>query len=203
MNMSGDQQAADIGHDRKCGQLVRGKQQQQRGTISNRKQQFSSLILFLSVIIIVNLSPFQSDLSLFQQEEDTSKSDLILSKSELNNDAQRDSSAIAKFMSSDHRQPQVAVSDKQLGGSYGHFLNSAAYLANLQSCLKFIGLMFTNPIRLGKRTTRSIQAEAKVLGKMAKVWYIKKKIKKLSKKLKKHTIAVPVFTAIPIYEHSY
>lgn len=45
--------------------------------------------------------------------------------------------------------------------------------------------------------------EAKMLAKMAKIWFIKKKIKKLNKKLKKHTIAVPVITAIPIYEHSY
>lgn len=45
--------------------------------------------------------------------------------------------------------------------------------------------------------------EAKMLVKMAKMIYIKKKIKKLNKKLKKHTIAVPVITAIPIYEHSY
>lgn len=46
-------------------------------------------------------------------------------------------------------------------------------------------------------------SEAKMLIKMAKMIYIKKKIKKLNKKLKKHTIAVPVITAIPIYEHSY
>lgn len=45
--------------------------------------------------------------------------------------------------------------------------------------------------------------EGKIFKKVAKVLYIKKKIKKLGKKLKKHTIAVPVFTAIPIYEHSY
>ena len=77
------------------------------------------------------------------------------------------------------------------------------YLNQIQSCLKFAKLMFSNPMRLGKRTMRYTQAEAKILGKMAKVWYIKKKVKKLGKKLKKHTIAVPVFTAIPIYEHSY
>lgn len=74
---------------------------------------------------------------------------------------------------------------------------------NLDECLQFVKLMFSSPIKLGPRRIRFTQAEARMLGKMAKVWYIKKKIKKLSKKLKKHTIAVPVFTAIPIYEHSY
>lgn len=76
----------------------------------------------------------------------------------------------------------------------------------LNNCFEFIKLMFTNPVNFNKRhgiRRGSIQAEARVIGKMAKMWYIKKKIKKLSKKLKKHTIAVPVFTAIPIYEHSY
>lgn len=73
----------------------------------------------------------------------------------------------------------------------------------LKSGLTFMQLMFTNPVKLGTRRLRVTLADAKVIGKMAKVWFIKKKIKKLSKKLKKHTIAVPVFTAIPIYEHSY
>lgn len=77
------------------------------------------------------------------------------------------------------------------------------YLSYFETSLQFVRLVFRSPLRLDARTTRYSLAEARVLGKMAKVWYIKKKIKKLSKKLKKHTIAVPVFTAIPIYEHSY
>lgn len=79
----------------------------------------------------------------------------------------------------------------------------SSLLSHVQTSVNFMTLMFTNPIKLGQRNLRFTMAEAKVIGKMAKVWFIKKKIKKLSKKLKKHTIAVPVFTAIPIYEHSY
>lgn len=56
---------------------------------------------------------------------------------------------------------------------------------------------------ISSRSSGITTVNAKVLGKMAKVWYIKKKLKKMAKKIKKHTIAVPVFTAIPIYEHSY
>lgn len=58
------------------------------------------------------------------------------------------------------------------------------YLSYLQTSFDFVRLMFSQPLRLNKRVTRCTQAEARVLGKMAKVWYIKKKIKKLSKKLK-------------------
>lgn len=125
---------------------------------SNRKQ-FSSFILFLSVIIIVNLCPFQHDFGNFEQKAQS-------------------------FSTSKRSEHQ-------------------SYIVHIERCYEFVKLMFTNPIRMSGRTTRFMQADAKVLGKMAKMWYIKKKIKKLSKKLKKHTIAVPVFTAIPIYEHSY
>lgn len=196
MDMSSGQQVAasstsgSITIDgRKCVQLA-NRHQQGRG-FSNNKQQFSSLILFLSVIIIVNLSPFQSDLEIYQQPNDAATID------------GSNMEPIAEIMPNEHRHPTAATSKEQLDSGYLHQLSSANYLKNLQACFKFIELMFTNPIRLSRRQTRSIQAEAKVLGKMAKMWYIKKKIKKLSKKLKKHTIAVPVFTAIPIYEHSY
>lgn len=81
--------------------------------------------------------------------------------------------------------------------------NQRQCLGYFESSLQFVRLMFRNPMRMEARATRYTLAEARVLGKMAKVWYIKKKIKKLGKKLKKHTIAVPMFTAIPIYEHSY
>lgn len=77
----------------------------------------------------------------------------------------------------------------------------------LDSCLTLIKRIFSNPLNIPQsrpaRHRRVFQADAKVLAKVAKMWYIKKKIKKLNKKLKKHTIAVPVITAIPIYEHSY
>lgn len=79
----------------------------------------------------------------------------------------------------------------------------SAQLYNLEACANFVKLMFTNPLRLDRKATSFFVADAKVIGKMVKVLYIKKKIKKLGKKLKKHTIAVPVFTAIPIYEQSY
>lgn len=154
-----------------------------------RRQQFSSFIFFLSVIIIVNLSPFSTDLELFQDDDTTATTTSQISLTIPTSNRNEQNMLIIK--------PSVAT-EKQLDSS-----GYEAYLTQLRACLKFIGLMFTNPIKLGRRTTGSIQAEAKVLGKMAKMWYIKKKIKKLSKKLKKHTIAVPVFTAIPIYEHSY
>lgn len=137
------------------------------------RKQLSSFILFLSVIIFVNLCPFHPELELFNNNDDNNNNNY-------------------------------------------HHLNDSKHAAltttqiiqntNLNSCFEFIRLMFTNPINFNKRKgirRGSIQAEARVIGKMAKMWYIKKKIKKLSKKLKKHTIAVPVFTAIPIYEHSY
>lgn len=82
-------------------------------------------------------------------------------------------------------------------------LNLSEDASYLGVCMRFMRLMFTNPVDFSKRSLKVYQADARVIGKMAKMWYIKKKIKKLSKKLKKHTIAVPVFTAIPIYEHSY
>lgn len=194
MDMSSGQQVAASStsgsiNGRKSVQLA-NRHQQGRGFSSN-KQQFSSFILFLSVVIIVNLSPFQSDLELSQQPNDAARVD------------GSNMEPIAEIMPNKQRHPTVATSGEQHGSGYLHQLSSANYLRNLQACFKFIELMFTNPIRLSGRQTHSIQAEAKVLGKMAKMWYIKKKIKKLSKKLKKHTIAVPVFTAIPIYEHSY
>lgn len=130
---------------------------------TNQRSQLSSFVLFISVIIIVNLCPFDP------QPE--------LSEPKMSQQSSFDGSQVARITS------------------------------NLQACLgssvEFVALMFTSPIKLGQRNLRFTLAEAKVIGKMAKVWFIKKKIKKLSKKLKKHTIAVPVFTAIPIYEHSY
>lgn len=187
-----------------------------KSSSSSNKQQFSSLILFLCVIIIVNLSPFQSDLEIFHNEDNArtttsqldhrastttgsieKKRDLVSTNLKPNNDRRP---TVTTNLNGDGKQPVDFIS----GYLYSDYSGIANYMMrNLQSCFKFVELMFTNPMKLGVRQTRSIQAEAKVLGKMAKMWYIKKKIKKLSKKLKKHTIAVPVFTAIPIYEHSY
>jgi len=143
------------------------------GANSNNRNQFSSFILFLSVIILVNLCPFQPE-----------------------------------FGAQNFGEQKFCPDETKVGpmGSVGSSAQRSTlqgYLAHLEDGLHFVRLIFTNPMRLSKRATRSTLAEAKVLGKMAKMWYIKKKIKKLSKKLKKHTIAVPVFTAIPIYEHSY
>lgn len=77
---------------------------------------------------------------------------------------------------------------------------------NIAYWLSFIEMIFNQPTKgsqlRGKRN-QIVLAEAKIIGKIAKMWYIKKKIRKFNKKLKKHTIAVPVITAIPIYEHSY
>lgn len=177
---------------------------------SSNKQQFSSLILFLSVIIIVNLSPFQSDLDISHNDEverPTSQLDRAPASTTGNIEQSNDLVSAISTPNNDGR-PTVThlnADGKQFNRyrAYEYYFGSTNYIENLQACLKFVELMFTNPLKLGVRRTRSIQAEAKVLGKMAKMWYIKKKIKKLSKKLKKHTIAVPVFTAIPIYEHSY
>ena len=139
----------------------------------HKRKQFASCILFLSAVILVNLCPFHSELELIEPSDN-------------------------KPQPQAQPQPQIELNTMQANQR-----EDASLAGQLKSCLQFVQLMFTNPVRLGKRTTRFTQAEARVLGKMAKVWYIKKKIKKLSKKLKKHTIAVPVFTAIPIYEHSY
>lgn len=133
------------------------------------KSQLSSFILFASLIIMINLCPFQTD----HQDQTLSTGGQNLPRS----------SGLLQ-----HKQ---------------HYDTSSSSLTYLRSSFEFVKLMFSQPLRLNKRVTRFTQAEARVLGKVAKVWYIKKKIKKLSKKLKKHTIAVPVFTAIPIYEHSY
>ena len=155
-------------------------------------RQLSSFILFASVVILLNLCPpfnLDSDQALSHSKSaqhittlNTGFSSLESTMSQLNNPSH-----------SLTTRSQVNTQNKQ------HF-ECTTYL---DKCLEFVKLMFTNPMRMSKRTTRFSLAEARVLGKMAKVWYIKKKIKKLSKKLKKHTIAVPVFTAIPIYEHSY
>lgn len=198
MNMSKGQQVTSMTtsggfKSQKCVQLVN---KQQKG-VSNGKQQFSSLILFILVIIIVNLSSFQSDLEMLLHRDEISSSDHT---STSKNDQQI--LTATELRPNEEGDPTV-LTDKQLDGEFGYYFKHADYMKNLRTCFKFFELMFTNPIRLNRRRTRSIQAEARVLGKMAKVWYIKKKIKKLSKKLKKHTIAVPVFTAIPIYEHSY
>lgn len=48
-----------------------------------------------------------------------------------------------------------------------------------------------------------LQVEALMLTDMARMWYIKKKIRKIGKKLRKSTIALPIFTTIPIHGHSY
>lgn len=134
---------------------------------SQSRNQLSSFVLFISVIIIVNLCPFEP------QPERTSTDDPASTGMLRPNSAEQVHQALSSLLS------------------------------HVQTSVNFMTLMFTNPIKLGQRNLRFTMAEAKVIGKMAKVWFIKKKIKKLSKKLKKHTIAVPVFTAIPIYEHSY
>lgn len=145
--------------------------------LHNRKQ-ISSFVLFISAIVILNLCPpFQKD---FEQSSDQANQKTII-QSILDN---KSSSLIPEA------REEIQLTFDSLA-------------RNVEGCLRFAKLMFTNPMRLGKRTNTFSLAEARVLGKMAKVWYIKKKIKKLSKKLKKHTIAVPVITAIPIYEHSY
>lgn len=145
-----------------------------------RQQQLSSFVLFASVILFVNLCPpFQQDLP-----------------AKYTNDQDRE------FSKSAPATKTPSTEETLLGATSGR-LPPIACCSWWQNCLRFIRLVFTSPIKLGQRTTRYTQAEAAMLGKMAKVWYIKKKIKKLGKKLKKHTIAVPVFTAIPIYEHSY
>lgn len=151
--------------------------------LANNRKQFSSFVLFLSVIIIVNLCPFQPDIETCYPTNDSRNNEQQCSQQQ--NEAE---TFLALFSSSINKIGETKTF------TYRHHMNN---------CFKFIRLMFTNPLRLGKRATRFTVADAKVLGKMAKMWYIKKKIKKLSKKLKKHTIAVPVFTAIPIYEHSY
>lgn len=141
----------------------------------------SSFVLFLSVIILVNLCPFQSDFEPSSGHQD-----------------EQQQQPVARMVTFEqNNRPKLASENLTFSRQYSHLLT------HMEACLEFVKLMFKNPMKLGKRTTRFTLAEARVLGKMAKVWYIKKKIKKLSKKLKKHTIAVPVFTAIPIYEHSY
>lgn len=148
----------------------------------NSRRQFSSFVLFLSVVVLVNLCPFHDEFNYEKSHPQQTSSNLILPENDAVSSSQSLNSLLAQI-----RPP----------------MNLNAYLVRLDVCLRFIKLMFSNPMKLGPKTVRFTQAEARMLGKMAKVWYIKKKIKKLSKKLKKHTIAVPVFTAIPIYEHSY
>lgn len=159
---------------------------------TNNRKQFSSLVLFVSVIIIVNLCPpFQPDLEPEVQKCLLKKGSNFVG---VNNNE-------ASYCEQQGGETFLSVWSDSINKLSETRASTLRY--HLNTCLKFIRLMFTNPIKLGKRTVRYTVADAKVLGKMAKVWYIKKKIKKLSKKLKKHTIAVPVFTAIPIYEHSY
>ena len=146
--------------------------QSRQAVAKGQRQQFSSALLFVAAIVLVNLLPFEQDLPMGR------------SSSGLDSD-------------------KLEAALEKVGGAAGAAQPSPERLNHIRACIAFVKLMFTNPARLGGRAMRYTQAEARVLGKMAKVWYIKKKIKKLSKKLKKHTIAVPVFTAIPIYEHSY
>lgn len=154
---------------------------------TNTRKQSSSLILFVFAIIIVNLCPLQPDL----EPEVTCA--LLERSHEADIDTQQHCPKQGETFLSAWSRSIKQLSETE-ASTYGHYL---------KRCLEFIKLMFTNPMRLNRRTMRYTLADARVLGKMAKMWYIKKKIKKLSKKLKKHTIAVPVFTAIPIYEHSY
>lgn len=154
------------------------------------RKQLSSFILFISVVIFVNLCPFHPELSLFDNAPESNIEELTNAISQ---------AAGGKQIISVHSHGGFQTTTRPEVTHESSFLNR---------CLAFVKLMFTNPIKFNRQrsahsTRGSLQAEARVIGKMAKVWYIKKKIKKLSKKLKKHTIAVPVFTAIPIYEHSY
>lgn len=158
---------------------------------TNNRKQFSSLILFVTVIIIVNLCPFQPDI------EPTATKCLL--KNEASFGVKNSNEVVSTYC--EESETFLSIWSDSINKLSETRASTLRY--HLNTCFKFIALMFTNPIKLGKRTMRYTVADAKVLGKMAKVWYIKKKIKKLSKKLKKHTIAVPVFTAIPIYEHSY
>lgn len=145
----------------------------------NRKHnQLSSFVLFLSVVILVNLCPFDSETNWFAAK---------FAHTNLMTANQKQTSDDASTQLNNFMRPPPGYVPGQFASSF----------------VEVVRLVFTQPVRLSRRTTYSTFAEAKVLGKMAKMWYIKKKIKKLSKKLKKHTIAVPVFTAIPIYEHSY
>lgn len=138
----------------------------------NQKSQFSSFVLFIFVIILINLCPP------FQVPEVEHSVDIT----------SIDRMAATELINT-------------LSSQYNE---QGTYLAEqIESCLRFIKLMFTNPMQLGQKTMRFTLAEAKVLGKIAKVMILKKKIKKFGKKLKKHTIAVPIFTAIPVYEHAY
>lgn len=134
----------------------------------NRKE-LSSFALFLSVVIFLNLCPFEQP-------------------------------------ASSNTLDRSGIATKQ-GHQYYEYVARQRDLGYLDATFSFVKLMFKNPIDLSvserTRPMRFMQADAKIIAKMAKMWYIKKKIKKFNKKLKKHTIAVPVITAIPIYEHSY
>lgn len=112
---------------------------------SNNRNQFSSFILFVTVIIIVNLCPFQSNLT-------------------PTNGSGSDNDAPNKLLqgSMNHEQlsyQMASANDCALTGN-------ARYLSYIETCVGFVRLMFTNPVRLGKRTTRFIQAEAKTLARM-------------------------------------
>lgn len=143
---------------------------------SNRKQPFPSFVLLLTVVILFTLSPFQ----------------LRLNNPELSNETQ-----IVNQLSP---TSELLNSERVTGSEEAPYHRSyfESYVIKFLQTMSWFKL---NPIKFS--CERFNQAEAKVLGKMAKMWYIKKKLKKLGKKLKKHTIAVPVFTAIPIYEHQY
>lgn len=157
-----------------------------------QKSQFSSMLLFASVIVLVNLCPFEQDLHTNSSKGINNNKDII--------PHQVDLLLSSSQMSMENCHLNTAKKQQQCTNETTNLM----YISHqIEKFLKIVKLMFSNPIKMNQRVVRYTMAEARVLGKMAKVWYIKKKIKKLSKKLKKHTIAVPVFTAIPIYEHSY
>lgn len=54
-----------------------------------------------------------------------------------------------------------------------------------------------------QRSSGFLLVEGRVVGRMARMWYIKKQLKKLNKKLKNTTITLPIITRIPVYDHSY
>lgn len=136
-----------------------------RANVTNYEKHSSSVVLFLSVILIFNLCSFRQDFELFEPPSESS--------------------------------PMMLASNEST------IIKKSTYLVDIQSYINLVMSLYCKRIRSERETVRFTQVEALMLGKMAKVWYIKKKIKKLGKKLKKHTIALPVFTAIPIYEHSY
>lgn len=188
-NMTGSHLQQQHNHHRSK-EAGESRQQSKRSQVAPQcgKSQLSSFILFASLIILINLCPFQND---FDETP-------VAGRDNLPNVANK--SPLGGGITEVNYGLDLPITAQQVQQAQNY---ADSYLSYLQTSWQFVRLMFSQPLRLNKRVLRYTQAEARVLGKMAKVWYIKKKIKKLSKKLKKHTIAVPVFTAIPIYEHSY